>query len=150
MPESLPQPPDREIIMVTRNYLTMSDEDIADFTYLIRQELHAGIPANVMHGSLCSDATIIHRYPHGYCIIRCHQSASVYLWIMYVDPEARHMGVGTTILQDIIHRYAAIDCSINLLCHESLQSFYEERGFHEVIRADEFIEMAGEFEYEAK
>jgi hypothetical protein len=56
------------------------------------------------------------------------------------------MGVGTTILQDIVHRYAAIECTINLLCHESLQLFYEERGFQEVIRADNFVEMAGEFE----
>jgi len=67
---------------------------------------------------------------------------------MYVDPEARCMGVGTTILQDIINRYAAIECTINLLCHESLKLFYEERGFQEVHRADSFVEMAGEFEVE--
>ena len=148
MSEPQPQQPDLEVIMAARNYLTMSDNDIADLTYLIRHELHAGMPANIIHGSLRSDDTVIHRYAHGYCIIRRHQSASVYLWVMYVDPDARCMGVGTTILQDIIHRYAAIECTINLLCHVSLQFFYEERGFHEVRRADDFVEMAGEFEGE--
>ena len=148
MPEPRPQQPDQGIIMAARNFFTMSDNDIADFTYLIRQELHAGIPANIIHDSLRSVDTVIHRYSHGYCIIQRHQSASVYLWVMYVDPDARYMGVGTTILQDIIHRYAAIDCTINLLCHESLQSFYGERGFHEVLRADDFVEMAGVFEGE--
>jgi hypothetical protein len=58
------------------------------------------------------------------------------------------MGVGSTILQDIIHRYAAIECTINLLCHESLQFFYEERGFQTVLRTDNFVEMANEFEVE--
>ena len=134
--------------MAARNYFTMSDNDIADFTCLIRQELHAGMPANIIHGSLRSGGTVIHRYPHGYCIIRRHQSASVYLWVMYVDPEARCTGVGTAILQDIIHRYAAIGCTINLLCHESLQSFYAERGFNEVLRTDNLVEMAGKFEGE--
>jgi GNAT superfamily N-acetyltransferase len=142
------QQPDLEAIMTARNFLAMSDNDIADLTYSIRHELHAGMPANIIHGSLHSDDTVIHRYPHGYCIIRRHQSASVYLWVMYVDPDARCMGVGTTILQDIIHRYAAIECTINLLCHESLQFFYEERGFQEVHRADRFVEMAGEFDGE--
>ena len=134
--------------MAARNYLTMSDNDIADLTYLIRHELHAGMPANIIHGSLRSDDTVIHRYAHGYCIIRRHQSASVYLWVMYVDPDARCMGVGTTILQDIVHRYASVECTINLLCHESLQFFYEERGFHKVRCTDNFVEMADEFEVE--
>ncbi|MGB5259661.1 MAG: GNAT family N-acetyltransferase [Gammaproteobacteria bacterium] len=148
MSEPQPQQPDLEVIMVARNYLAMSDNDIAELTYSIRHELHAGMPANIIHGSLRSDDTVIHRYPDGYCIIRRHQSASVYLWVMYVDPDARCMGAGTAILQDIIHRYAAIECTINLLCHESLQFFYEERGFNEVSRADNFVEMAGEFEGE--
>ena len=135
--------------MVERNYFKMSDNDIADFTYLIRKELHAGIPANILQSGLHSGYTVIHRYPHGYCIIRRHQSTSVYLWVMYVNPRARCMGVGTTILQDIIHRYAAIECRLNLLCHESLRSFYAERGFYEVCHADNFLEMAGEFEDKA-
>ena len=142
--------PDLDAKMAARNYLKMSDDEIADFTYLIRHELHAGIPANIMHSSLRSVNTIIHRYLHGYCIIRRHQSASVYLWVMYVDPEARCMGVGTTILQDIIHRYAAFSCTINLLCHESLQSFYMKSGFHKVTRADTLVELAHEFEGETE
>mgnify|MGYP001812023869 FL=1 len=150
MPVSQPQKQDHKAKKVTRNYLTMSDDEIADFTYLFRHELHAGIPANVMHSSLRSGHTIIHRYLHGYCIIRRHQSASVYLWVMYVDPEARCMGVGTTILQDIIHRYASIECKINLLCHESLQSFYLKSGFHKVTRADTLVELAHEFEGETE
>jgi len=134
--------------MAARNYLTMSDNDIADLTCSIRHELHAGMPANIIHGSLRSVDTVIHRYAHGYCIIRRHKSASVYLWVMYVDPDARCMGVGTTILQDIVHRYASVECTINLLCHESLQFFYEERGFHKVRCTDNFVEMADEFEVE--
>jgi len=148
MPGPQPQQTDQDVTMAARNYLTMSDNDITDFTYSIRHELHAGIPANLIQCILRSVDTVIHRYSHGYCIIRRHQSASVYLWVMYVDPGARCMGVGTKILQDIIHRYAAIECTINLLCHKSLQSFYEERGFHEILRTDNFIEMAGEFEGE--
>jgi GNAT superfamily N-acetyltransferase len=142
--------PDLDAKMAARNYLKMSDDEIADFTYLIRNELHAGIPANVMHSSLRSGHTIIHRYLHGYCIIRRHQSASVYLWVMYVDPEVRCMGVGTTILQDIIHRYAAIECTINLLCPESLQPFYMKSGFHKVIRADNLVELVREFKGETE
>ena len=142
------QQPGLEVIMTARDYLAMSDNDIADLTYSIRHELHAGMPANIILGNLHSDDTVIHRYPHGYCIIRRHQSSSVYLWVMYVDPGSRCMGIGTTILQDIIHRYAAIECTINLLCHESLQFFYEERGFQQVHRTDSFVEMAGEFEGE--
>lgn len=150
MPVPQLQKQDLDAKMDARNYLKMSDDEIADFTYLIRHELHAGIPANIMHSSLRSGNTIIHRYLHGYCIIRRHQSASVYLWVMYVDPEARCMGVGTTILQDIIHRYAAISCTINLLCHESLQSFYMKSGFHKVIRADNLVELEREFEGETE
>ena len=60
------------------------------------------------------------------------------------------MGVGTTILQDIIHRYASIECKINLLCHESLQSFYLKSGFHKVTRADTLVELAHEFEGETE
>ena len=150
MPLPQPQKPDLDANMCARNYLKMSDDEIADFTYLIRHELHAGIPANVMHSNLRSGNAIIHRYLHGYCIIRRHQSASVYLWVMYVDPVARCMGVGTTILKDIIQRYAAIECTINLLCHESLQSFYLKSGFHKVIHADNLVELAREFEGEAE
>lgn len=150
IPVPQPQKPDLDAKKVARNYLIMSDDEIADFTYLIRNELHAGVPANVMNSSLRSGHTIIHRYLHGYCIIRRHKSASVYLWVMYVDPEARCMGVGTTILQDIIHRYASIECNINLLCHESLQSFYLKSGFHKVTRADTLVEMSHEFEGETE
>ena len=133
--------------MATQNYLTMSDSEIANFTYSVRDELHANIPPDVMLDAIQSGDTVIHQYPEGFCVIRRYKSSSPYLWVMYVDPDERGHDVGAAMLQDIECKYASAE-SIGLQCHESLQPYYEKRGFHPVLPYDDFVEMSKDIKEE--